>query len=509
MPWIEFDLHEQSVRLIADGPGVRLASAKELFADSLLDPETGDRTVDLPCVVEQQAHLPSVQRELRRIGKATIRLSEAIVESVTHVRTSLKGLAGSQELIENWFVFSSDHGQRVGLYMDHQTWAGFSRLLMLLAINWVAFISEDCDPTDHKTFRWTVNALEFAMVMTRGNNILHLERAEFALLQEKVASCMALLISHFDILGARSSYEAKKEQDRLAELRKVTIDLETAHDDDGIYTRSNPADAEGARALQRLAGEWNGEGVVDKSIRLSHEARTSLIKTLEEGRSFTDWDMHIVGRVVNSDRPEDRSLVALAASSSNISIHWQQGRFIGAGAYGKVYTAHNMDQNTVMAVKEIRFSDVSNLPSVYKGIRDESSVMQMLNHQNIVEYYGIEVHRDKVYIFQEYCDGGSLKDLLEHGRIEQEEVIMNYATQILEGLAYLHGKGIVHRDIKPDSKYLPLFLLRYSKLTLVSLQTSSSPATPASSSSLTLGQPRSLPAATGRSTGRAHPQARR
>jgi len=453
IPWIDLDLREYRVRLIADGPSPRLSSAKERFVDSLVDSETGERITDLQCLVESQAHLPTVQRELRRIGLATIRLSEAIVESVIHVRASLVGIQGSQELIENWFWFSSDHGQRVGVYMDHATWSGFSRLLMVLAINWVAFICEDCDPTDHKTFRWTVNALEFAMTMTRGNNILHLERGEFAQLQEKVASCMALLISHFDILGARSSYEAKKEADRLAELRKVTIGLETAHDDDGLVGQAvSPSDQTGASALLRLAGEWTGEGVGDKSVRLVHDRRGAGIKILEDTRAYMDWDMHVIGRVVNSDRPEDRSLVALAASSSNISIHWQQGRFIGSGAYGKVYTAHNMDQNTVMAVKEIRFSDVSNLPAVYKQIKDESTVMQMLNHQNIVEYYGIEVHRDKVYIFQEYCDGGSLKDLLEHGRIEQEEVIMNYACQILEGLSYLHGRGIVHRDIKPDSE---------------------------------------------------------
>ena len=450
--WVELDMRDHRVRLIAEGPASRLAAAKDRFTRSMIDEETGDLFCQLECLVEQQAHLPSVQRELRRIGLATIRLSEAIVESVIHVRASLAGVSGSQELIENWFAFSSDHGQRVGVYMDHATWSGFSRLLMLLAINWVAFISEDCDPTDHKTFRWTVNALEFAMVMTRGNNILHLERQEFALLQEKVASCMALLISHFDILGARSSLEAKKEQERLAELRKVTIGLETAHDEDGFIGKArSPLDPTGASALLRLAGEWTGEGAGDKSVRLVHDRRAQGIKALEDTRSYMDWDMHVIGRVVNSDRPEDRSLVALAASSSNISIHWQQGRFIGAGAYGKVYTAHNMDQNTVMAVKEIRFSDVSNLPAVYKQIKDESTVMQMLNHQNIVEYYGIEVHRDKVYIFQEYCDGGSLKDLLEHGRIEQEEVIMNYACQILEGLSYLHGRGIVHRDIKPDN----------------------------------------------------------
>ncbi len=55
--------------------------------------------------------------------------------------------------------------------------------------------------------------------------------------------------------------------------------------------------------------------------------------------------------------------------------------------------------------------------------------MEMLQHPNIVEYYGIEVHRDKVYIFEEYCQGGSLAAWLEHGRIEDELLIQVYTIQ--------------------------------------------------------------------------------
>src|SRR5205085_4473756 len=103
----------------------------------------------------------------------------------------------------------------------------------------------------------------------------------------------------------------------------------------------------------------------------------------------------------------------------------------------------------LMAVKEIRLQDPQVIPTIVKQISDEMGVLAVLDHPNIVSYHGIEVHRDKVYIFMEYCSGGSLATLLEHGRIEDETVIMVYTLQMLEGLAYLHQAGIVHRDIKP------------------------------------------------------------
>jgi mitogen-activated protein kinase kinase kinase len=159
-----------------------------------------------------------------------------------------------------------------------------------------------------------------------------------------------------------------------------------------------------------------------------------------------------LGKVLNEEIPEDRSLSFLASSSSNISIRWQQGKFIGAGAFGSVYLALNLDNGSLMAVKEIKFQEISGLSNLIKQIKEELSVMEMLHHPNVVEYYGIEVHRDKVYIFEEYCQGGSLAGLLEHGRIEDEGIIQVYTMQMLEGVSYLHSHGIVHRDIKPDSE---------------------------------------------------------
>jgi mitogen-activated protein kinase kinase kinase len=104
-----------------------------------------------------------------------------------------------------------------------------------------------------------------------------------------------------------------------------------------------------------------------------------------------------------------------------------------------------------MAVKEIRISDPKLMTPAMKSIKEEMTVLEMLDHPNVVKYYGIEVHRDKVYIFMEFCEGGSLANLLEHGRIADETVIQVYAWEMLQGLAYLHSKGVVHRDVKPES----------------------------------------------------------
>ncbi|KAE8710788.1 Mitogen-activated protein kinase kinase kinase YODA [Hibiscus syriacus] len=71
-----------------------------------------------------------------------------------------------------------------------------------------------------------------------------------------------------------------------------------------------------------------------------------------------------------------------------------------------------------------------------------------LQHPNIVQYYGYETVDDKLYIYLEYVSGGSIYKLLQEYGPFGESAIRNYTQQILSGLAYLHAKNTVHRDIK-------------------------------------------------------------
>lgn len=441
LPKMGLDLKDNRVRLVADGPQRQLGLAKQVFKQCLqavdYDDEVISNDLSLSCLVETQAHLPIVNRELRKIARATNRLAESIVDSVHHVRSSLSITNGGQELLANWYLFASEHGQHAHRYMDRSSLFKLNRLLIKLAISWVSFICDDCDPTDRKTFKWAVNALEFTLHRTK-RNILNLPDEQFQMLRQKVATCMTLLISHFDILGARSISEARKEKEKQEELLKLQIsDACVVEDDFPIFSPDRKEDV-----------------FPDSNSRVFWDKVSRALREIEEARAVTGLQHRMLGKVLNDEIPEDRSLSFLASSSSNISIRWQQGKFIGAGAFGSVYLALNLDSGSLMAVKEIKFQELSGLPNLYTQIKEELCVMEVLHHPNVVEYYGIEVHRDKVYIFEEYCQGGSLAALLEHGRIEDEGIIQVYTMQMLEGLTYLHTRGIVHRDIKPDSEFV-------------------------------------------------------
>ena len=411
------DIKPGRVRLVADGSQDRLATARDLFHHST--------NHDLDIIIEQRANLPRVNWELFRIKRTTYRLSNTIMDSVNTIRRQTDGL-DCQELIQSCFAFATEFGQRSVLFMDNSRRAMNNLKLIRLAVDWVSFICDDCVASDRKTFKWAVVALEFAMGMTRGQNILSINYEDYKLLQSKVAGCMSLLIGHFDILGARSTIAAQAERQRMeamaGQLKKM--DVSKMMDDE--------------ESLKYVQEEW-----------------TRQLREIDEARRNKEFNRQGIGRVLDDSDQTDRSLTTLSSSFSSVALRWQQGQFLGGGSFGSVYAAMNLDSGMIMAVKEIRLQDPQYIPQIASAIREEMTVLEQMDHPNIVQYFGIEVHRDRVYLFMEYCSGGSLAGLLEHGRVEDETVIMIYTLQMLEGLGYLHEAGIVHRDIKPESEQTP------------------------------------------------------
>ncbi|XP_035646884.2 mitogen-activated protein kinase kinase kinase 4-like isoform X3 [Oncorhynchus keta] len=177
------------------------------------------------------------------------------------------------------------------------------------------------------------------------------------------------------------------------------------------------------------------------------EAVRHSIRSFEDKRYAVMKQRNIIGQVCDTPKSYDN---VMHVGLRKVTFKWQRGNKIGEGQYGKVYTCINVDTGELMAMKEIRFQ-----PNDHKTIKetaDELKIFEGIKHPNLVRYFGVELHREEMYIFMEYCDEGTLEEVSRLGL--QEHVIRLYSKQTTTAINVLHEHGIVHRDIKGANIFL-------------------------------------------------------
>ncbi|KAI5248385.1 serine/threonine kinase [Aureobasidium subglaciale] len=144
------------------------------------------------------------------------------------------------------------------------------------------------------------------------------------------------------------------------------------------------------------------------------------------------------------------------------TFKWMKGQLIGKGTFGRVYLGMNTTTGELLAVKQVEVNpktsnaDPQKIREMVKALDSEIDTMQHLDHMNIVQYLGCERKEYSISIFLEYISGGSIGSCLrKHGKFE-ESVVSSLTRQTLDGLAYLHREGILHRDLKADNILLDL-----------------------------------------------------
>ncbi|VAH78638.1 hypothetical protein VPH35_052636 [Triticum aestivum] len=127
-----------------------------------------------------------------------------------------------------------------------------------------------------------------------------------------------------------------------------------------------------------------------------------------------------------------------------VSGQWTRLRTLGCGASGAVVTlAADAASGELFAVKSVRAADAAQLSR-------EQGILSGLSSPHVVGCIGGGGDRDGSYhLFLEFAPGGSLADEAARngGRLE-ERAIRAYAADVLRGLAYIHGKSLVHGDVK-------------------------------------------------------------
>ncbi|KAH6914873.1 CMGC/CDK/CRK7 protein kinase [Coprinopsis sp. MPI-PUGE-AT-0042] len=119
---------------------------------------------------------------------------------------------------------------------------------------------------------------------------------------------------------------------------------------------------------------------------------------------------------------------------------------VGEGTFGKVYKARNTASKIFVALKRIRMeSEKDGFPVT--AMR-EIKLLQSLKHANVVRLYEMMVAKGSVFMVFEYMDH-DLTGILSQTQFKFSDAhLKSLCHQMLAGLAYLHHKGVIHRDIK-------------------------------------------------------------
>jgi serine/threonine protein kinase len=130
------------------------------------------------------------------------------------------------------------------------------------------------------------------------------------------------------------------------------------------------------------------------------------------------------------------------------TAEWENICIVGKGGSSTVFKAilKSEQEHRIIAVKQIDIDGLSK--DQIHGIKGEIETMKILSHPNILSYLGTQQSPNRVFIFLEYADRGSLRQYYLKYHPLTEEQIVYCLHGILSGLDYLHRNGIAHRDIK-------------------------------------------------------------
>ncbi|XP_014863378.1 PREDICTED: serine/threonine-protein kinase Nek1 isoform X3 [Poecilia mexicana] len=133
---------------------------------------------------------------------------------------------------------------------------------------------------------------------------------------------------------------------------------------------------------------------------------------------------------------------------------YEKVKQIGEGSFGKAILVKSKDDGRQYVIKEIGISGMSRKER--QESRREVAVLANMSHPNIVQYKESFEEGGCLYIVMDYCEGGDLfkKINSQKGVLFPEEQILDWFVQICLALKHVHGRKILHRDIKSQNIFL-------------------------------------------------------
>ncbi|XP_072535022.1 myosin light chain kinase, smooth muscle-like isoform X2 [Salminus brasiliensis] len=135
-------------------------------------------------------------------------------------------------------------------------------------------------------------------------------------------------------------------------------------------------------------------------------------------------------------------------TTHKVKDHYNIHEKLGVGKFGQVFRLTHKDTGKVCAGKFYR----APLSKDKEAARKEIELIKQLHHPKLVQCLGAYDSRSEIAMIMEYVAGGELFERIVDENFEHTEPnSMQYMRQILEGVQYIHRKGVVHLDLKPEN----------------------------------------------------------
>uniref|UniRef100_A0A182N4P5 Mitogen-activated protein kinase kinase kinase 4 n=1 Tax=Anopheles dirus TaxID=7168 RepID=A0A182N4P5_9DIPT len=405
-----------------------------------------------------------------------------------------------REILHQGYKFGFEYHKDVGrLYetkldncRDCESELMLAKAIIQFAKLWMNFVMERCERGRGLRPRWANQGLEFLIAACDPLCTSHLSDAEFEDLKLKMDACISHVIGNIrEPERIRKSPRSRKSSPSpsaaavvaagatvagtvtgRASIPMISLPGKVFHNqlslrEDGVMLRANsPTDAVDMFRKQTSCDEVvklrvpttpSGGGVTGAGEPASvcvHGTRPLRQLRVRDAVNKLDCELdewlrerNLIGNV------KEISFYARTLNRArSVNFSWHRGIKIGQGRFGKVYTAVNNSTGELMAMKEIAIQPGET--AAIRKVAEELKIFEGINHQHLVKYYGVEVHREELIIFMELCPEGTLESLVELNSGLPEAQTRRYTYQLLSAVAELHRNGVVHRDIKTANIFL-------------------------------------------------------
>lgn len=145
----------------------------------------------------------------------------------------------------------------------------------------------------------------------------------------------------------------------------------------------------------------------------------------------------------DEEHPLERMTITFEDENLTVST----SSLLGKGGFGKVFTADsNGGEPYALKVSSKRMAD-----SDWKRLREEVTLMSHFSrHPNIVKFYAAGRDEERAYVLMERCASRSLHDVIADRPLNTPEILW-IGYSLVNTIAYIHSKGCIHRDLKPQN----------------------------------------------------------